>query len=168
MKKLIYIYILVNSFISFSQKKEIDSIPIVTEDYIFVKPGDTLTISLNGFSLLPKPKFSSKKDLRYYLWFKKKVFKAYPFAKLASQRLDSLNVRLEKITSKRKRKKYTRLIQDYLEGEFTDKIKKMTNTEGRILIKLIHRQTGKNCISKHSNPEKWLECILVQFDCQYF
>ena len=143
MKKLIYIYILVNSFISFSQKKEIDSIPIVTEDYIFVKPGDTLTISLNGFSLLPKPKFSSKKDMRYYLWFKKKVFKAYPFAKLASQRLDSLNVRLEKITSKRKRKKYTRLIQDYLEGEFTAKIKKMTNTEGRILIKLIHRQTGK-------------------------
>jgi hypothetical protein len=81
--------------------------------------------------------------MRYYLWFRRKVFKVYPFAKLASQRLDSLNLRLEKIPSKRKRKKYIRLIQEYMEGEFTDQIKKMTNTEGRILIKLIHRQTGK-------------------------
>jgi hypothetical protein len=30
-----------------------------------------------------------------------------------------------------------------MEGEFTDQLKKMTKTEGRILIKLIHRQTGK-------------------------
>ena len=30
-----------------------------------------------------------------------------------------------------------------MEGEFTDQLKKLTRTEGRILIKLIHRQTGK-------------------------
>ena len=29
-----------------------------------------------------------------------------------------------------------------MEGEFTDQLKKLTRTEGRILIKLIHRQTG--------------------------
>ena len=34
-------------------------------------------------------------------------------------------------------------MQKYVEGEFSDRIKKMTTTEGRILIKLIHRQTGK-------------------------
>jgi hypothetical protein len=129
--------------VSFSQKKEIDSMSTPTKDFVFVKPGDTLTINLNEFSLLPKHKFKAKSDLRYYLWFRRKVFKVYPFAKLASQRLDSLNLRLEKIPSKRKRKKYIRLIQDYMEGEFTDQLKKMTNTEGRILIKLIHRQTGK-------------------------
>ena len=52
-------------------------------------------------------------------------------------------MRLENIRSRSKRKKYIRLVQNYIEGEFTDQIKKMTNTEGRILIKLIHRQTGK-------------------------
>ena len=67
----------------------------------------------------------------------------YPFAKLASQRLDTLNTRLSRIKSKRKRRKYIRLIQDYIEGEFSDQMKKLTNTEGRVLIKLIHRQTGK-------------------------
>ena len=128
---------------SFSQKEETDSIPVHIDDYVFIKPGDTLTISLNEFSLLPKHKFNTKEDIRYYLWFRRKVFKAYPFAKLASQRLDSLNLRLENIRSRSKRKKYIRLVQNYIEGEFTDQIKKMTNTEGRILIKLIHRQTGK-------------------------
>lgn len=143
MKKLLHIYIISFSFIIFSQKRETDSLPTNIDEYIFVNPGDTLTINLKGFVLLPKQKFKSRVDMRYYLWFRKKVFKAYPFAILASERLDSLNVRLGRIKSKRKRKKYTRQIQKYIEGEFTDQIKKMTTTEGKILIKLIHRQTGQ-------------------------
>ena len=143
MKKLLYIYIVLISITSFSQKRETDSLPINVDDYVFVKPGDTLVVNLKEFSLLPKHKFNSRDDVRYYLWFRKKVFKAYPYAQMASQRLDSLNVRLERIESKSKKRKYTKLIQKYIEGEFTDQIKKMTTTEGRILIKLIHRQTGK-------------------------
>ena len=143
MKKLIYIYILLYSVIAFSQKREKDSLPKSLDEYILVKPGDTAIINLNEFMLLPKRNFKSKKDVRYYFWFKSKVFKVYPFAKLASQRLDTLNTRLSRIKSKRKRRKYIRLIQDYIEGEFSDQMKKLTNTEGRVLIKLIHRQTGK-------------------------
>ncbi|SDR80436.1 protein of unknown function [Polaribacter sp. KT25b] len=135
------------SFSVLAQKREIDSLPKSLEDYVFVKPGDTLTVQLNEFSILPKPKFKSKEDIRYYLWFRKKVMKAYPFAKLASERLDTLNSRLENIQSKSKKRKYTLLIQKYIEGEFTEQIKKMTRTEGRILIKLIHRQTGKTAFN---------------------
>ena len=132
----------------FSQKnEELDSIPPNFDDYILVKPGDSITIKLNEITLLPKQKFKSKVDVRYYLWFRRKVFKAYPFAKLASERLDSLNARLERIDSKRKRRKYTKQVQKYIEGEFTDQIKKMTKTEGRLLIKLIHRQTGKTAFN---------------------
>ncbi|WP_299064692.1 DUF4294 domain-containing protein [uncultured Polaribacter sp.] len=145
MKKILYIYIYIVfiSVTAFSQKKESDSLPINIDDYVFVKPGDTLTINLNEFSLLPKHKFNSKDDIRYYLWFRRKVFKAYPYAQLASQRLDSLNIVLQKIKTKRKRRKHVKLVQKYVEGEFSDQIKKMTRTEGRILIKLIHRQTGQ-------------------------
>lgn len=143
MKKLLYIYFILITTISFSQKKEIDSLLFNIEDYVFVNPGDTLTIKLNEFSLLPKHKFKSRNDIRYYLWFRRKVYKAYPFAQIASKRLDSLNVRLERIKSKSKGRKYTKLVQKFIEGEFTDQIKKMTTTEGRILIKLIHRQTGE-------------------------
>lgn len=148
MKKLLYIYISLVTFTVYTQKKEtLDSLPQNLGDYIFVKPGDTLTVKLNEITLLPKPKFKSSNDIRYYLWFKRKVFKAYPCAKLASERLDTLNARLERIPNKRKKRKYTRQIQKYIEGEFTDQIKKMTKTEGRILIKLIHRQTGKTAFN---------------------
>ena len=149
MKNIIYILLLFLSAFAFSQKQEADSLPTNTnvDDYIFVKPGDSVVIQLKEITLLPKPKFNSKKDIRYYLWFRRKVFKAYPYAQLASQRLDSLNARLQRIESKSKRKKYTKRVQQYIEGEFTDQIKKMTTTEGRILIKLIHRQTGKTAFN---------------------
>lgn len=139
-KSICYILLFLSAF-AFAQKK--DSLPLQLEDYILVKRGDTLTIDLDEFAVIPRHKFASSKDARYYYWFRKKVHKAYPYAKLASQRLDTLNSRLERIKSKRKRRKYTRRAQKYLEGEFTDQLKKMTRTEGRILIKLIHRQTGR-------------------------
>jgi hypothetical protein len=147
LKKILYLYILSISVLAFSQGRSIDSLPKNIDEYILVKPGDSVVIQLNEITLLPKPKFSSKNDIRYYLWFRKKVYKAYPFAKLASERLDSLNARLERIDSKSNRRRYTKLVQNYIEGEFTDQIKKMTTTEGRILIKLIHRQTGKTAFN---------------------
>lgn len=148
MKYLFYIFIvLISSNIIGQQKEVLDSVPQNLGDYIFIKPGDTLNIQLNEITILPKPKFKAAEDVRYYLWFRRKILKVYPYAKLASERLDSLNARLEKIPKKRKRRKYTRQIQKYIEGEFTDQIKKMTRTEGRILIKLIHRQTGKTAFN---------------------
>ena len=140
MKKLLYIYILLFSFVSFSQTEEED---LDLNNYIFVKKGDTATINLKEVVIFPKHKFKNSVDIHYYYWFRRKVFKAYPYAKLASQRLDTLYARLSRIKSKSKRRKYTKRIQKYLEGEFTDQLKKMTRTEGRVLIKLIHRQTGK-------------------------
>ena len=145
MKFIVYIYIVLFSLVSFGQ--ESDTIPL-SKKYILIKIGDTLTIDLDEVKLLPKTKFKAREDVNYYYWLRKKVFKAYPYAMLASQRLDTLNNRLEKIKSKRKKKKYTKIAQKYLEGEFTDQLKKLTRTEGRILIKLIHRQTGKTTFSQ--------------------
>jgi hypothetical protein len=57
--------------------------------------------------------------------------------------LNDIDANLKKIKSKRKRKRYIRKAQKYLKEEFSDQLKKLTRTEGKILIKLIHRQTGK-------------------------
>ena len=143
--KKIFLLLLFIPFHLIAQIK--DSAPLDLEDYILVKTGDTLTIDLDEFAVLPKHNFTSPEDARYYYWFKRKVFKAYPYAKIASQRLDSLNSRLNRIKTKRAKIKYTKRAQKYLEGEFTDQLKKMTRTEGRILIKLIFRQTGKTAFN---------------------
>ena len=54
-----------------------------------------------------------------------------------------LNERLGLLKSKRKQKKYARMVQKFVEDEFAATLKKFTITEGQILIKLIHRQTGE-------------------------
>lgn len=136
----IVLYVLMNSCFVFSQEEIKDSIPI-TERYI-VFEGDTLLIELDEVLLLKKLKFETSFDRKYYYWFRKKVLKAYPYAKIAAEKLDTLNLRLDKIKLKRKKKKYTKEIQKYMEDEFTEQLKKLTRTEGRVLIKLLHRQTG--------------------------
>lgn len=87
-------------------------------------------------------KFNSNKEKAHYYWLRKKVYHAYPYAKLAADKLATLNQELSTIKKKRKRKKHIKKVQKYLEGEFTDQLKKLTKTEGQILVKLIHRQTG--------------------------
>jgi len=119
-----------------------DSIP---NNYLIIV-GDTITnnaINLNEVNILPKLKFTTKESRRRYLILQRKTIKVYPYAKLAAERLESLNERINNLKSKRKRKKYTHMVQKYIEGEFAEKLKKFSITEGQILIKLIHRQTGE-------------------------
>jgi hypothetical protein len=108
--------------------------------------GDTITnssINLSEVVILPKLRIKSKEDRRRYLILQRKTIKVYPYAKLAAERLETLNERIESVKSKRKRKQYTRRVQKFVEDEFSEKLKKFTITEGQILIKLIHRQTGE-------------------------
>ena len=113
-----------------------------SDDFYIIR-NDSMTIPLDEVIVIDKRSFDTDKERRYYFWYYKKVHKAYPFATLASDRLTSINAQLEGISSKRKRKKHIKKMQEYMEGEFTDELKKLTRTEGRILIKLIHRQTGE-------------------------
>ncbi len=125
---------------------QVNDTSFVNGDYI-VFEGDTLVIELDEVHLLKKLKFKSSYDRRYYYWFRKKVHNAYPYAKLAQERLEVINSRIAKIDSKRNKKRYTKRLQNYFEDEFTEQLKKLTRTEGRILIKLIHRQTGQTTFS---------------------
>ena len=54
-----------------------------------------------------------------------------------------LNDSISKITKKRQQKRYTKKVQKYIEEEFSEELKKLTRTEGQILVKLIYRQTGE-------------------------
>jgi len=143
MKKIVIILIYIIGVNFYAQEGVLIQKDTLTkyEDYIIFE-GDTVVIELEEVQLLSKLKFKNSYDRQYYYWFRKKTLKAYPYAKLAADRLSVLNERLDQIDSEYKKKAYTRRVQKYMEGEFTDQLKKLTRTEGRILIKLIHRQTG--------------------------
>ncbi|CAM3532490.1 DUF4294 domain-containing protein [Aequorivita lipolytica] len=123
-------------------KKQKDS----TEIMYYIIEGDTIAremIDLDEVILLDKLKFKSEEDRRRYLILRRKTRKVYPYAKLASERLTTMTERLETIKRNSDRRRYTKRVQKYIEGEFSEKLKKMTHTEGQILVKLIYRQTGR-------------------------
>jgi len=112
----------------------------------YIIEGDTVPrefIDLDEVVLLNKLKFNSKQDRRRYLILRRKTRKVYPYAKLAAERLTTMTERLQTIEKKGDRRRYTKRIQKYIEEEFSEKLKKLTRTEGQILVKLIHRQTGR-------------------------
>ena len=116
-----------------------------TATYYYIVQGDTIPreyIDLEEVVLLNKLSFNNKVDRRRYLILRRKTRKVYPYAKLASERLLTMTKRLQTIKKKRQASKYTKRIQKYIEQEFSEKLKKLTRTEGQILVKLIHRQTG--------------------------
>ena len=113
-------------------------------DYMIIE-GDTIPrefIDLEEVIILNKIKFTSDLERRRYLILRRKTRKVWPYAKLASERLTELNARLASIESKSERRKYTKIVQKYIEEQFAAELKKLTRTEGQILVKLIHRQTG--------------------------
>tara|TARA_R110002051_G_scaffold139933_1_gene212660 strand:- start:116 stop:829 length:714 start_codon:yes stop_codon:yes gene_type:complete len=143
MKKELLVFIIwLMGFFAFGQaEEEVDSL---TTQYVKMY-GDSIfvtSIPLSEVVVFGQLNFSSYKDkLRYYI-LKRKTLKVYPYAKLASERLVNLTDSLDMIKSKSKRRKYTKKVQKYIEDEFSEELKKLTRTEGQILVKLIHRQTG--------------------------
>ncbi|MFH4968175.1 DUF4294 domain-containing protein [Gaetbulibacter sp. M240] len=143
MRRVLIIVVFCIPFFGLAQAPEKDE-DTTEVTYLIIK-GDSVprtTIDLDEVMLLQKLKFDSREDRIRYLILRRKTIKVYPYAKLAAERLDSLNKRLAKITSKSDRRRYTKMIQKYIEGEFSEKLKKFTRTEGQILVKLIYRQTG--------------------------
>jgi hypothetical protein len=124
------------------EDKKLDSI----QEKLIIIEGDSLfrsSIALEEVFIFGKLEFSNYQEkLRYYI-LRRKTMKVYPYAKMASERLVALNDSLADIKAKRKRKKYTRHVQKFIEEEFSEELKKLTRTEGQILVKLIYRQTGK-------------------------
>jgi len=142
MKHLLYILLILPILLTAQIEPVVQDSTVV--EYILVD-GDSIpktAIDLNEVLLLHKLKFSSKEDRITYLILKRKTLKVYPYAKLAADRLSALQKRLETLEGKRAKKKYAKIIQKYIEDEFSAELKKLTRTEGQILVKLIHRQTG--------------------------
>ena len=79
---------------------------------------------------------------KQFLLLQSRVYKTYPYAKLASERLTILNRGMANLKTNKEKKRYFNIVESYLSNEFEDKLKKLSRKQGQILVKLIHRQTG--------------------------
>lgn len=79
---------------------------------------------------------------KQFLLLQNRVYKTYPYAKLAAERLTVLNRGMANLKTNKEKKIYFKIVENYLNNEFESKLKKLSRKQGQILVKLIHRQTG--------------------------
>jgi hypothetical protein len=135
-------YILCFLLISFAAKaqitqKENEMGYILTENDSIL--GDTIQLPE---ILISKGELDSEAK-KQFLILQNRVYKVYPYARLAADRLTALNNGMTRLKTSREKKKYFKIVEDYLNNEFEARLKKLSRKQGQILVKLIHRQTGK-------------------------
>lgn len=86
--------------------------------------------------------FKNKEERNAYFLLKRRVFKVYPYALLAKSKLDEIRIALDTIPKRRKKKRYAKEVANWVKDEYADTLKKLTMTEGKILVKLIYRETN--------------------------
>lgn len=105
--------------------------------------GDTIPYKqLASVSCYADRTFKTKKQKAAWDRLKYNVKKVYPYAILAAAKLKEYDQILAKMPEN-ERKKYTKIVEQQLKKEFGDELKKLSVNQGRLLIKLIDRETGK-------------------------
>ena len=73
------------------------------------------------------------------------VYVTYPYAKRAGAVLNDISARMVNMIDNSVRKAYIRTREKELKKEFTDPLTNLSIYQGRVLMKLINRETGNNC-----------------------
>jgi len=73
------------------------------------------------------------------------VYVTYPYAKSASKVISEVNAQLVNVSDESQRKQIIKLREKELKKEFADKITQLSIYQGKVLMKLINRETGNNC-----------------------
>lgn len=139
MKGTIAIILLTFATLAFGQN--VDTLQM--QDPLIIRDSAETTILLQEVSLVPLPDFASIDERNAYYLLRRRVLKVYPYAKLARETLEGVDEELEGIRKRRKQKKYAKQVEKDLRLIFEDKLRKLTRSEGKILMKLIHRETGE-------------------------
>lgn len=108
-----------------------------------VLDGDTLLqAQLPILTIYGTRSFKSLWEQRRYEKLVRNVRKVYPYARLAGAKLREYEIVLTKAHSERERKQLMKKAEKELNSRFGPELKKLTFSQGKILIKLIDRETG--------------------------
>jgi hypothetical protein len=111
---------------------------------VVTKVDTSMHYFLKPIDIFPDKKDMKPRQLREYTLLEYKVKKVYPMAKVAAIKLAEYNRVYSTFKTERERKNYVKGVEKELFTEFEDEIRRMKVSEGRILIKLMDRETGNS------------------------
>jgi len=86
-----------------------------------------------------------KKYIEEWTRLRNAVYVTYPYARIAGATINDINSNLASVSSKKERKAYIKSREKELKKQFSDPLSNLSVYQGKILMKLINRQTGNNC-----------------------
>ena len=112
---------------------------------IIVYNGDTMpSRTLNMVWVTAKMPLAMRKRLEEWTRLRNAVYVTYPYAKRAGAIMNDMTVKMAKMNESEK-KEYVKSREKDLKKEFTEPLTNMSVYQGKVLMKLINRQTGNNC-----------------------
>lgn len=164
MKLKILLLIFFISLTCFSQvNDEINDLIIIGEDSIPKR-----YIDLNEVILFQPLTFDDYDSAKKYAVLRNRTYKVYPYAKLAADRLKILNDRLKLIIKNKQKRKYLKRLEKFIYDEFEKDLKKLSRSQGKILIKLVHRQTGQTTHSLIKELRNGFKATIYQATASFF
>ena len=137
MKKLLTLFIILAGIAAEAQVNP-DSAILARKMYM---DGDTFYVYTFDEFILKE--FNSEDEKAKYLRLVRNVKKVMSYAKLAAFRLQMMDDNLNQLSSKRAEKKYIKETEKAIKDEFISSLQKLSRTQGKLLLKLIHRETGE-------------------------
>ena len=112
-----------------------------------IKDTDTISEPIELPEVIIYKEHLTAEERKAFLLLQNRVYKVYPYAKIASERLTMLNKSMDALKTNREKKKYFKIVENYMSNEFEAQLKKLSRKQGQILVKLVYRQTGQTTFS---------------------
>lgn len=149
-------YILIISILTFISSKLYSQTVLSGEDLLdsakllnarvvgaYIDGDDTLlNIVVHEVIVMPPRVFKNEKEKQRYTKLMYNVRKVYPYAQLIDIEYDEIEQAISEMEDEKEIKKYLKQREKELMTEFEDELRGLTFSQGRILIKLVDRQTG--------------------------
>lgn len=147
LKIFLVISVLINGLNLLSQNSNFDITVPPEKGYrcrAEIYQGDTIPV-IDLYNVDVVTTFVFKNPRQYELWTRTKfnVKKVYPYAILAAAKLREYDKALALIKDEHTKKAFLKICEKDLRNEFEDELKSLSVSQGKVLMKLIDRETGK-------------------------
>jgi hypothetical protein len=113
--------------------------------YGIINENDTVFMSTMEAVIVTSGKVSrsEQRDMRKYRKLVYNVKRVYPYAKIAAQKFREIEAAMDTLKTNKQQRDYINRMETEIKDQYEEELKNLTITQGRILIKLIDRETGQ-------------------------
>jgi len=133
-----------NKRVELQKKREAEAAARGFKGFIFPMKDSVFHVNLDEIEIIRHYPFKNKREEKKYSQLQLDVLKVYPLAMVVSSELKLVNAEIDSIyNDKSKKKAYLKWYQSYVYNTYIDTLKTLDIRQGRLLLKLIDRETGK-------------------------